>query len=70
VQGAIATVAYVLGTGLDPAYVAAASAVGGLLLVGVGLRLLDIRQVRVVSFLPALLFTPIFVAVAEAVSSP
>jgi uncharacterized membrane protein YqgA involved in biofilm formation len=67
VQGLIALVAYLLGSGVDPVYVTAASAVGGLLLVGVGLRLLDVRQVRVVSFLPALLVTPIFVGLADAV---
>lgn len=68
VQGVIAAAAYFLGSGLDPALIAAASAVGGLLLVGVGLRLLEIRQVRVVSFLPALVLAPIFVALANAIS--
>lgn len=67
VQGVIATAAYVVGSGVDPAYVATASAVGGLLLVGVGLRLLDIRQVRVVSFLPAVVLVPTFVAIADAI---
>jgi uncharacterized protein len=65
VQGSIATGAFLLGAGLADAHVAAISAVGGLLLIGVGLRLLDIRQVRVVNFLPALLLAPVFVWLAD-----
>jgi uncharacterized membrane protein YqgA involved in biofilm formation len=47
-------------------YVTAAGAVGGLLIMAIGLRLLDVRQVRVVSFLPALIVTPLFVGLADA----
>ena len=64
VQGGIATIAWAVGGGLDPASVDAASAVGGLILIGVALRLLDIRQVRVANLLPALLLAPIFVWIA------
>lgn len=67
VQGSIATVAFLVGSGLDPQMVAAISGVGGLLLMGVGLRLLDIRQVRVVNFLPALALAPLFVWAANAI---
>jgi hypothetical protein len=38
------------------------SAVGGLLLVGVGLRLLGIRDVKVADFLPAIIVSPLVVA--------
>ncbi|HEY7599739.1 MAG TPA: DUF554 family protein, partial [Candidatus Limnocylindrales bacterium] len=65
VQGTLATIAYLFGGALDPAAIDAASAVGGLLLIGVGLRLLEIRQVRVVNFLPALLLAPLFVWLAD-----
>jgi len=64
VQGGIATIAWAVGGGLDPASVDAAGAVGGLILIGVALRLLDIRQVRVANLLPALLLAPIFVWIA------
>jgi hypothetical protein len=64
VQGAIALAAFLLGSGLDQASIDAASAAGGLILLGVGLRLLEIKQVRVVNLLPALLLAPILVAVA------
>ncbi len=39
------------------------SAVGGLLIVGVGLKLLAIRDVRVADFLPAILVAPLLVAI-------
>ena len=67
IQGSIATLAWLAGAGIDPAAVDAASAVGGLILIGVGLRLLEIKQVRVVNLLPALLLAPIFVWLAGAV---
>jgi uncharacterized membrane protein YqgA involved in biofilm formation len=38
------------------------SAVGGLLLMGVGLKLLDIRDVKVADFLPAIIVSPLVVA--------
>ena len=67
VQGGIALLAFLVGGNIDPAAVSAASAVGGILLLGVALRLLDIKRVRVVNFLPALLFAPLFVWLAAAV---
>jgi hypothetical protein len=67
VQGGIATIAWAAGAGLDPASIAAASAVGGLMLVGVGLRLLDVKRIRVVNMLPGLVFAPLFVWLAAAV---
>jgi uncharacterized protein len=67
VQGSIATAAWLLGSGLDQASLDAVSTVGGLVLLGVGLRLLEIKRVRVVNFLPALLLAPIFVRVADMV---
>ncbi|HWH36280.1 MAG TPA: DUF554 family protein [Candidatus Limnocylindrales bacterium] len=42
---------------------------GGVLLTGVGLRLLALRRVRLVSFLPALLLAPALVAVADALAA-
>ena len=67
IQGGIATAAWLIGSGLDPVAISATSAAGGVILFAVGLRLLDIRQVRVVSFLPALALAPIFVWIAAAV---
>jgi uncharacterized protein len=67
VQGTIAATAWLLGSGLDQASIDAVASVGGLILLGVGLRLLEIKRVRVVNFLPALLLAPIFVALADMV---
>jgi uncharacterized membrane protein YqgA involved in biofilm formation len=61
VQGGIATLAWLLGANIDPVAVSALSAAGGVILLGVGVRLLEIRQVRVASFLPALLIAPLLV---------
>jgi uncharacterized membrane protein YqgA involved in biofilm formation len=49
----------------DP-MIAAMSAVGGILILGIGLRLLDLRMVRVGNLLPALVLAPVTVAVIEA----
>jgi len=65
IQGGIALAASLLGGGLDQSSIDAASAVGGLIMLGVGLRMLDIKQVRVVNLLPALVLAPVFVRIAE-----
>lgn len=58
-QGAFTLVGLFLG-GIMPEYqVSAMTATGGLLLIGIGLRLLKIRQVPVGDMLPALAFAPI-----------
>lgn len=67
VQGGLATVAFLFGANLDPVAITAASAVGGVILLGVGFRLLEIKRVRVVSLLPALALAPIGVWLAEPV---
>jgi hypothetical protein len=65
VQGGIALAAFLLGGGIDPVTISILSATGGLMLVGVGLRLLEIRRVRVVNFLPALVVAPILVSLVR-----
>jgi uncharacterized membrane protein YqgA involved in biofilm formation len=42
------------------------TAVGGLMLIALGLSLLDIKQPRVANFLPGLVIAPLLVAVAMA----
>jgi uncharacterized membrane protein YqgA involved in biofilm formation len=61
VQGGLASLAYLFGANLDPVAVSAASAVGGVILLGVGFRLLEIKRIRVVSLLPALVLAPLMV---------
>jgi uncharacterized membrane protein YqgA involved in biofilm formation len=43
------------------------NAVGGLLLVGVGLKLLRLRDVQVADYLPAIVVAPLLVAIATAI---
>ncbi len=59
IQGLWTLLGVVLGSLLPDAHIAALTATGGLLLVGIGLRLLRIREVPVGDMLPALLVAPI-----------
>jgi uncharacterized membrane protein YqgA involved in biofilm formation len=65
VQGSIAGGAFLLRDVMDEQTILAITAAGGIILLGVGLRLLELRRVRVTSFLPALLLAPLFVRVAD-----
>ncbi|MGZ5401308.1 MAG: DUF554 domain-containing protein, partial [Nocardioides sp.] len=64
VQGSLTVVGVLLGDVLPDAHVAALTAVGGLLLVGIALRLLRVREIPVADLLPALLVAPFLVALA------
>jgi uncharacterized membrane protein YqgA involved in biofilm formation len=65
VQGSLTLAGVALGDVLPDAHLAAITAVGGLLLVGVALRLLRIREIPVADLLPALAVAPILVEVAR-----
>lgn len=67
VQGGIASGAFLLRDVMDPPTILAITASGGVILLGVALRLLDLKPVRVASFLPALVLAPIFIRIAGAV---
>jgi uncharacterized protein len=51
---------------MTPAVVAAMTAVGGLLVVAIGLRLLDLARIRVANLLPAVLLAPLATGVVAA----
>ncbi len=59
VQGSLTLVGMALGAILPEAHIAALTATGGLILVGISLRLLQIRQVPVGDMLPALVVAPL-----------
>jgi len=63
VQGALTVVGMLLGSVIPDAHVAALTATGGLMLVGIGLRLLRVREVPVADMLPALLVAPMLTQV-------
>ncbi|MCW2772850.1 MAG: hypothetical protein JWN91_1176 [Nocardioides sp.] len=66
VQGSLTLLGLALGDVLPDAHLAAITATGGLLLVGVALRLLRVREIPVADLLPALLVAPILVQCAAA----
>ena len=66
VQGSLTLAGLALGDVLPDAQLAAITAVGGLLLVGVALRLLRIREIPVADLLPALVVAPLLVGLAAA----
>jgi uncharacterized membrane protein YqgA involved in biofilm formation len=63
VQGSLTLLGWALGAVVSTAQVAALTAVGGVLLIGLALRLLRVRDVPVADLLPALLIAPVLVSV-------
>jgi uncharacterized membrane protein YqgA involved in biofilm formation len=58
-QGGLTALAAVLQQVMTPAVVAAMTAVGGLLVIAIGLRLLGLARIRVANLLPAVMFAPL-----------
>ena len=59
IQGGLTALGAALGSFVPDAHLSALSATGGLVLLGVAFRLLDLKQVKVADFLPALLVAPL-----------
>ena len=66
-QGGLALGAAGLAHALSDPQLREMNAVGGLLIVGVGLKLLDIRDVKVADYLPAIMVAPLLVAIVARV---
>jgi hypothetical protein len=66
VQGAFTLVGFFVGQVIPEPYILIISVTGGLILIGVALRLLRIKAVPVADLLPALLCAPIIMAVVSA----
>jgi uncharacterized protein len=66
-QGLLTALAVLLGSLLPAAHIASMTATGGVLLIGVGARLMQVRQVPVGNMLPALAFAPLLTALIAAV---
>ncbi|MEI6362789.1 MAG: DUF554 domain-containing protein [Actinomycetes bacterium] len=66
-QGLLTLLSLALGSLMSAALIASITATGGVLLLGVGLRLLGIRQVAVGDLLPALIVAPVLTAVVAAI---
>lgn len=67
VQGALTVVGVLLGSVLPEPHILALTATGGLLLAGIGLRLLRIKDVPVADMLPALVVAPLLTQLVVAV---
>jgi uncharacterized membrane protein YqgA involved in biofilm formation len=66
VQGLLTVLGLVLGEFLPEAQIAALTATGGVMLAGIGLRLLRIRDIPVADMLPALLVAPLLTTLVVA----
>lgn len=66
VQGSLTVLGMVLGQFLPEAHIAALTATGGVMLAGIGLRLLRIRDVPVGDMLPALIVAPLLTTLVVA----
>lgn len=58
-QGLLTSVAFFGGAGIPSAMIASITATGGILMLGIGLRLLNLRKVAVADMLPALVLAPL-----------
>ena len=62
VQGALTLGARLIEPVVTDAMISAATATGGILIFGLGLTLLELKEIRVANMLPALLLAPVLVA--------
>jgi uncharacterized membrane protein YqgA involved in biofilm formation len=67
IQGGLTAFGAALGSFVPDPHLSALTATGGLLLVGVALRLLDLKQLKVADLLPALLVAPLLVQAVASV---
>jgi hypothetical protein len=67
VQGGIALGAFLLAGFFDPVTILVLTSLAGITLLGVGLRLLELKQVRLANFLPGLILAPLLVRLFDAV---
>ncbi len=66
IQGGLAVIGSMLGAVLTTPMINEMTAVGGLMLMGLSLVLLEIKRPRMANFLPALVIAPLIVAIAGA----
>jgi uncharacterized membrane protein YqgA involved in biofilm formation len=66
-QGSWTLIGWVAGNVLEQYQIDAMTICGGLMLIGIGLRLLDIKKIAVGNLLPALFLAPIIATIAHAI---
>jgi uncharacterized membrane protein YqgA involved in biofilm formation len=67
-QGAITFGAGLFADLLQGEALAALTSAGGITIIGIGLKLLQIKDVRVANYLPALVIAPVIVGIAHAIT--
>jgi len=65
-QGGLTLLASLAQNALNDAMIAEMSAVGGIMIIGIGLLLLNVKRIRVANLLPGLIIAPLVVAVLQA----
>ncbi len=68
IQGGLALAGSLLGNFMSTPMINEMTAVGGILLIGLALVLLDLKKPRIANFLPALIIAPLIVALAAALN--
>ena len=66
-QGSWTVIGWLAGNVLEQYQIDAMTICGGLMLIGIGLRLLDIKKIAVGNLLPALFLAPIIATFAHAI---
>jgi len=69
-QGGLSLLARLAQFGMTEAMIAEMTATGGALIMGIGLVLLDIKRIRLASYLPGIFIAPLIVAILTAMSIP
>jgi uncharacterized membrane protein YqgA involved in biofilm formation len=65
IQGGLTFSAVFIEQILNDLMISEMTAVGGVLIIGIGLIILDIKKIKVVTFLPALIYAPLFTAIYQ-----
>jgi uncharacterized membrane protein YqgA involved in biofilm formation len=65
VQGVLTICGVVFGSFMPDSLIAAMTAAGGVLLLGIGIRLLQLKEVRVADMLPALAVAPVLTLIID-----
>jgi uncharacterized membrane protein YqgA involved in biofilm formation len=60
-QGGITLLASIVGSGIPPVIISELTAVGGIILIGLGITLLQIKKIEIINLLPAMIFICFFV---------
>jgi uncharacterized membrane protein YqgA involved in biofilm formation len=68
IQGGLTLLSYYLSGIFTDAVITETTAVGGIIIIGLGLMILDIKKIEVANFLPAIILTPVIVYIITLVT--